>query len=62
MLNADLEKQKFLAACMGADPKVLEDLKYEMPQDGQPKKQDASLGEFEALGFGTNYRFKRKVN
>ncbi len=46
---------------MGADPKVLEELRYETPTGEVQDKQQTHIGDFETLGFGTNYRFKRKV-
>lgn len=57
VLNADLEKQKFLAVCMGADSKEIEDMRYDEP-DEKPK-QIASIDELAMLGIGKKDRFKK---
>jgi hypothetical protein len=58
VLNADLDKQKCLMVALGADPKSVDDLRYDEP--GESGRQVASIDDLRSIGFGTNNRFKKR--
>jgi hypothetical protein len=57
VLNADLDRQKPLLVMLGAKPESIAEMRYD-DQEEKPKRV-ATLDQLQAMGIGSNNRFKK---